>query len=60
MNRLLSELRQKEQCQHGDKGEDRKTEEWISEWGQSVSLCEFAFLSSHMLLESDQVAKGKN
>lgn len=60
MNCLLNVLRQKQQCQRGDKGEDGKTGDRVSEQGRPVGLCWFASVSSHKLLESDQVAKGKN
>lgn len=38
MNCQLNKLRQKEVCQYGNNGEDGKTEEWISERGQSAIL----------------------
>lgn len=57
MNCQLNKPRQKEECHYGNSGEDGMTEEGISE---RDSLCYFAFVSSHTLLESDQVGKGEN
>lgn len=54
----MIELRQREECPYVDSGgwEEGEMDEWVG----TVSLCYFAFVSSHTLLESDQVAKGKN
>lgn len=57
MNCHLNKLRQKEECQHGNNGEDGKTEEWISGQGQSLLFC-ICFKS--YTLESGQVDKGEN